>query len=200
MPASASSTSAPSGRGAWNADALVAEVALHAPHGELEQPRAPRDRRHVAHERRQPLEARGLAPLLVEGLAAAQEGRDRAREGREDLHVAVAEAARLVGRAQQADQLALGDERHEHDRLRLGHDADLLGEARVERRRVADVGPAAARAPEAAVLGTGHVAERLRAVVAQAVDRQRRLHRAGRGVVERDPARSARRSGRRAAA
>jgi hypothetical protein len=166
--------------------ALVAQVALHPPHGELEQPRAPRDRRHVSHERRQPLEARRLPSLLVEGLAAAQERRDRAGEGRQDLHVAVAEAARLVGRAQQADQLALGHERHEHDGLRLGHEADLLREARVERGRVADVRPAAARRPEAAVLGARHVAERARAVVVQAVDGQRGLHRAAGRVVERD--------------
>ena len=37
-------------------------------------------------------------------------------------------------------------ERHEHDRLCFRHEADLLREPGVERGRVADVGPAAARA------------------------------------------------------
>ena len=94
--------------------------------------------------------------------------------------------ARLVRRPEQPDQLALGEQGHEHDRLRLRHEPDLLGEARVEPRLVAHVRAAAARAPQAPVLRPGHVAERPRPLVGEPVHGERRLHRARLGVLQRD--------------
>ena len=165
---------------------LVPEVALHALDGQVEEPRAAGDRRHVPHQRGQPLEARRLPSLPVEGLAGAEERGHGAGEGREDLDVAVGEAARLVRRPEQADHLALGQEGDEHDGLRLRHDPDLLGQPGVEPRLVADVGPAAARAPQGPVLRPGDVAEGPCPLVGQPVHGERRLHGAGLRVLEGD--------------
>ena len=80
------------GAGDEERDTVVAEVALHSPHRQVDEPRAPGHRGHVADERRQPLEAARLPALALEALPAAQERGHRAGEGGEDLHVAIGEA------------------------------------------------------------------------------------------------------------
>jgi hypothetical protein len=88
-------TSVPSARGAWKATRPYPRSLWTRSHGQLEEPGPARHRRHVPHQRGQPLEPGRLAALPVEDLAAAEERGDGAGEGGEDLHVAVGEAPGL---------------------------------------------------------------------------------------------------------
>ncbi len=165
-------------------DPLEAQVLLDARDHEVEQPAAAGDRSHLPGEGGEPLEARRVPTLALEDLAAAQEGRGRAREDGEDLHVVLGEAPGLVAGHQQAEDVGLGQERHEHDRVEVAAFEDLGQEAGVAAHVVRDVGPTGPEAPAAPRIRLHREPEPARRFVGEAVHGQRGGDRLGQGIVE----------------
>ena len=174
-------------RGRVEGHAVVAEVALHAPHGQVE--RAASARRPRPCRRRARPAARSAPPAAAGGRSSAgragtsRPGRRRSTGAARRASVKPPGLSAAPSRPISSPSATSG---HEHDRLRLGQQRDLLGEPRVGAGLVDHVGAAAARAPQAAVLRPRHVAERPRPLVRQPVHRQRGLHRARRRVLQRD--------------
>ena len=129
-----------------------------------------------------------MSALALEDLAAAQEGRGGAREDRQDLDVVLGEAPRLVAGHQQAEDVGLGEERHEHDRLDVAALEHRGQEAGVRAHVVGDVGAAGPEAPPAPRIRHHREAEPARRVVGKPVDGEGGSDGLGQGVVEGDRA------------
>ena len=168
--------------------AVVAEVGPRAVDGQNDEVGPPSHCRHVPHQRGHALEPARMAPLRVEDAPAAQERRRGSGEDAEELRVGLGEAARLVDGHDQPEHLALRNHRHEHDRIRPRRLHDLLDEARVLARAVAQVRPSGTEVPEGAVFGADHVSDPLGDVVGHAVHGERRRHRVGDRLVQHDQA------------